>query len=181
LSEQPLASVNDTTSIAKWLQRNYDQQRDYLLERYYWKFALKRELLAADPVAPAWYWQYRYAIPADCLRLIPPTENGQWNGTPISFEQESGYLLCNVEGGLRFRYISRVTQEGLFSNGFCECLSLRLAYKMAHRMTGKQSMVAEITGLYREAMAEVKDAEAVQVASEAYYNTDILDDRVDYG
>jgi hypothetical protein len=180
LREQPLASVNDTAATAKWLGRNYDQQRDFLMERYLWKFALTRAAIAADSTAPAWQWAYRYLLPTDSLRFVPPTYNGEWGGTPIPFEEESGYLMCNVAGPLRLRYILRTTNEGLFSNGFCECLSLRLAMRMAHWMTGKQSMVQQIQELYKDTLAQVVQTHAVQVASVAYYDDDILSERSAY-
>lgn len=180
LREQPLSSVDDTTATALWMKRNYDQQRDYLMERYLWKFALNRVELPADSTAPAWQWDYRYLLPTDSLRYVPPTYNGEWNGTPIPFEEESGYLLCDTPGPLRLRYIKRTTNEGLFSNGFCESLSLRLAFRMAHWMTGKQSMMQQIQGNYKETLAEVIQTHAVQVASEQYYDDDILALRSSY-
>lgn len=180
LREQPLAATTDTSATAKWLARNYDQQRDYLMERYLWKFALTRAQLAADPVAPAWDWDYRYLLPTDSLRFVPPTYDGSWGGTPIPFEEESGYLMCDTAGPLRLRYILRTTNEGLFSNGFCECLSLRLAMRMAHWITGKQSMFQQIQGLYAATLSEVVQTHAVQVASVAYYDDDILGQRGDY-
>jgi hypothetical protein len=180
LREQPIASVDDRTPAAKWLGRNYDQQRDYLMERYLWKFAVERVELAADPTAPTWGWAFRYLIPTGALRIIPPTFDGSWNGRPIPFEQESGYLLCDVPGPLRLRYINRLTNEGLFSNGYCEVLSIRLAMRMAHWMTGKQSMAAELTQLYTVTLNEVKQTEAVQVAQDSYYDSDILTERASY-
>lgn len=180
LKERPLASVADTDATALWLARNYNQQRDYLLERYIWKFALTRASIAADGTAPLWDWQFRYAIPTDALRILPPTVNGAWDGVPIPFEQESGYILMNYAGPLRLRYINRITNEGTFSNGFCECLALRLAARMAHWLTGKQSMSDAVEAAYRETTSEVIRTEAVQVAQDHYYDTEILADRVTF-
>lgn len=180
LREQPLAAVTDNAATAKWLARNYDQQRDYLMERYLWKFAMQRVQLAADSTPPGYQWNYRYLLPTDSLRFVPPTYNGEMGGTPIPFEEESGYLLCDQVGPLRLRYIYRVTNEGLWSNGFCECLSLRLAVRMAHWLTGKQGMVQEIKSQYKDTLAEVVQTHAVQVASMAYYDDDILTQRSSY-
>lgn len=181
LREQPLAAVTDDDAVAQWLTRNYAQQRDYLLgNTYLWKFAVSRETLAADPTAPAWGWSTRYLIPTDALRIIPPTNNGAWDGTPIPFEQEDGYLLCDVTDGLRLRYIVRKTIEGEFTNGFCEVLAARLAARAAHWMTGKQSMAQELKQGYLGTLNEVKQVEAVQVAAEHYYDTAILSERIDY-
>lgn len=180
LREQPLSAVTDNTATAKLLARNYDQQRDFLMERYLWKFAMQRASLPADSTPPAYQWNYRYLLPTDCLRFVPPTYNGEMGGTPIPFEEEAGYLLCDQVGPLRLRYILRVTNEGLWSNGFCECLSLRLAMRIAHWITGKQSMVQQIQTLYKETLSEVIQTHAVQVASMAYYDDDILTQRSSY-
>jgi len=173
LREQPLSSVDDNVAAAKWLSRNYDQQRDYLLERTLWKFALDRASIAADATAPAWGWTYRYLMPTDMVRLVPPTCDGAWMGTPIMYEMESGYLMCDVAGPLRIRYIKRITNEGTFTNGFCEVLALRLARRMAHWMTGKQSYVQQIDAMLKEAWVEVRDMEAFQVAGGTYYDDDL--------
>lgn len=178
LKEQPLASIADSTVPARWLTRNYDQQRDYLLQNtYLWKFALDRVQVPADGTSPEWGWSYRYLMPTDCLRIVPPTANGEWDGTPIPFEEENGYLLCNAAPPLRLRYIKRVTNEGLFSNGFCEVLSIRLALRMAHWMTGKQGMVATLQSTFTDTLKDVKTSAAFQVAQDHYYDTDILTER----
>lgn len=180
LHEAPLASTSDTGAVALWLSRNYGQARDFMLGRYYWKFAMKRASIAADATSPEWGWLNRYALPADIIRLVPPTEDGEWNGTPIRYEQEGNYLLCDWTGALRLRWVARIEQEGLWSNDFCQVMQQRLALGMAHWLTGKQSMVSELKDTLKETLAEVKQVAAVQVAQETYYDTDILLQRIDY-
>lgn len=173
LKEQPLASTADTAAPAKWLNRNYDQQRDFLMEAMLWKFALTRADVAVEATAPAWGWTYKYILPTDCMRIVPPTYNGVWMGTPIPYETEEGLLLMNQPGPLRLRYIKRITNEGLFTNGFVEVLSLRMARKMAHWMTGKASMIESINKQLEETVDIVRTTEAVQLAGGKYYDDDI--------
>jgi hypothetical protein len=181
LNEQPVSSTSDTLAPAKWLARNYDQQRDYLLARYYWKFAMTRTLVPEDPTAPDWQWSNRYAIPENCLRYVPPTYDGQWNGTPIPFEEENNYILCNVAGGLRLRHVQRVDQEGLFAVDFSETLSIRLALKLSGWLTGKASFTQQLDEMFRITLADAKTTGAIMVAQDNYYDTDILSERVSYG
>lgn len=180
LREQPLSATTDTAPPAKWLSRNYDQQRDFLMESMLWKFAMTRANVAAEATTPAWGWSYQFILPTECLRIIPPTVNGQWMGTPLPYETENGRLLMNIPGPLPLRYIQRITNEGLMSNGFLEVLSLRLARKMAHWMTGKQSMVETIKDQLTETLEVVRTTEAVQVAGGTYYDTDVADDRENF-
>lgn len=180
LNEQPISSASDTSKSAQWLTRNFEQQRDYLLERYFWKFALTRKQLPADPDPPEWGWSYRYLVPTDALRLAPLTADGEWNGVPLIFEREGQYILCDVPDGLKLRYVSRVTEDGLLSNGFIECLTLRLSMMMAHWITGKQSMTQQLQQMYQATLSETIQTEAVQVATEDYYDDDILTWRTDF-
>jgi hypothetical protein len=147
------------------------------MESMLWKFALARQNVAADGTAPAWGWSYQYEMPSDMIRLIPPTENGEWMGTPLRYEQENSKLLMNIAGPLRLRYVKRITNEGLFTNGFVEVLSLKMARKMAHWITGKASMVESIKNQMLEVLDIVRTTEAVQVAGGTYYNTDAADER----
>lgn len=177
LKEQPLASVSDAKATALWLARNYDQQRDFLMESMLWKFALTRASIAADGTAPSWGWTYQYTAPTDCMRIIPPTYQGKWMGTPIPYESENSKIMMNVAGPLYLRYITRITNEGLFTNGFVEMLSLRLARKLAHWMTGKASMIEAIDKQLQETVDIVRTTEAVQLAGGRYYDDDIAQER----
>lgn len=177
LKEQPLASVSDAKATALWLARNYDQQRDFLMESMLWKFALTRASIAADGTAPSWGWTYQYTAPTDCMRIIPPTYSGIWMGTPIPYESENSKIMMNVAGPLYLRYITRITNEGLFTNGFVEVLSLRLARKLAHWMTGKASMIESIDTQLKETLDIVRTTEAVQLAGGRYYDDDIAQER----
>lgn len=174
IEEQPVSSDQDTSFSARWLARNYPQKRDYMLGRYLWKFARKRVILAPETAAPAWEWLYAYRLPADCIRLVPPTYDGSWNGTPIPFEEEEGLLLCDQPTSLRLRYVARIDEEGLWSNDFVAVMELYLALCMAHRITGKQSFVERLDVQLKETLREVKDVAAGQVAQEKYYDSDVL-------
>lgn len=185
LREQPLESTASTDPTALWLARNYDQKRDYLLERANWKFGVARATIAASSAAPAWGWSKSYKVPSTWLRVIPPTEDGSWMGTPIPYEIETDAdgdvaILCNVTSPLRARGILRVTLEGRFSNGFCEVLGALLARDMAHWVTGKQSMRETLDKEYKELLADVTRTEAIQLADGMYYDTDIGDMRESY-
>jgi hypothetical protein len=181
LKENPLASIDDalTDSVGKWLQRNYDQRRDYMLGRYWWKFAMTRVELASAGT-PAWGWSNKFALPADCIRFVPPTYSGEWNGIPIPFEEEGGEILCDKDGALRLRYVRRVQEEGLWSNDFCEVMAQSLAYSMAHWLTGKQSMVQQLGQQLEATIAEVRKVGGMQTAPESYYDSNILDERSSY-
>ena len=180
LKEMPVASTSDQSPVAAYLSRNYNQQRDYLLERANWKFAITRALIPASTQVPAWGWSYLYSLPTDCLKPLQPTYDGTFMGTPIPYEIESDAngvvsILMSVNAPLRLRYVRRVTNEGLFSNGFAELLATRLAGKMAHWMTGKATMADNLAREYKQVFDDVTHTEALTLSGGTYYDTDIAD------
>src|SRR5262245_2849682 len=144
LKEETMSSINELSAPANWLNRNYGQQRDYLMSRHWWKFAMARASLAADPAPPSFGWSYRYLQPSDILRLYPLTFDGELNSAMINYEVEGPYILSDAVPQLKVRYIRRVTTEGEWSNLFCEVLSIRCACKMAHWMTGKRELLSDL-------------------------------------
>lgn len=182
LQEAPLSSLVDNDPFCRWLQRNYDQTRDYVMGRYIWKFAKTRAQIAAEATAPAFGWAYQYIMPNDMIRLLPLTSNGVWMGTPIPYELEGNaggdqVVLCDVVGPLKVHYITRITNEGKFTNDFCEVLAIRLARRMAHWATGKNSFVQTLDAMMKETMEEVRQTEAFQTIGGQYYDDDIASSR----
>lgn len=174
LKEEAMTSIGEITAPAQWLNRNYNQQRDYLMSRHWWKFAMSRVSIASDPTPPTFGWSYRYAQPTDILRLYPLTADGELNSPQIDYEIEGSYILTNAVPQLKVRYIRRETTEGNWSNLFCEVLAARLATKMAHWMTGKENMVTTLSALYREELDSAVLLDCLQAHGQDYYDDDII-------
>jgi hypothetical protein len=52
LEEEPILSQSDNRAAVRWMNRNYGQTRDELLESHPWKFALRRAVLNAEAEQP---------------------------------------------------------------------------------------------------------------------------------
>ena len=110
--------------------------RDPLLEMHPWKFATRRTLLAQlDETFTS--WQYVYAEPNNCLRVLSVLPEGYTNDISdgVEFEQESDstdqvMILTNTPVAT-VRFISRVTNPARFSPLFVDCLSWLLASYVA--------------------------------------------------
>jgi hypothetical protein len=139
LTQETVLSPSDDTAITRWLNRNYAQQRDVLLSRHPWNFAVTRAQLAALDSTPSFEWLYHYNLPSDCLRLLQITTDGYRDSPEVPHVVESGKILTDKSGPLRVRYIRRVTVETQFTNVFADVLAEVLAARMAHWMTGKAS------------------------------------------
>lgn len=155
LDDLPVADLDEDTPIGRFLKRNFWRVYDEVLYSYPWSFAKKRAVVTRDGTAPAFGWLYRYQLPADCVRPLPPKSGGVWGNLPVQHEIEGGYLLCNFEGPLNFQYISRETNTGLWNPFFSRIVAMQLAVYAAQNITGKIGYVEKAKGLLDDAWAKV--------------------------
>lgn len=165
LKEGPIGSIDDARPTAEWLKRNFAQSRNALLEETEWNFAIKRVSLPADATGPDFGWSYSYTLPADCVRVIPLTANGEDEGDPIPHSVEGGKILTDRAAPLKLRYVFRTEDYARYPATFIDALSARLATKMAHWLTGKSNYVTIAQGLYNDAMRRAWLSDAVQGTS----------------
>lgn len=127
---------SDGSAQADAAARVYSQIRDWLLERFAWKFALRRATLALRSGVTVGSWDYVYAEPSNCLRLLsilPGTYTSDDDGVEYDTETASdgqGIILTDATDAVA-RFIVRVTDPGKFSPGFTEALSWYLAASLA--------------------------------------------------
>lgn len=162
LEEAPVTSLADGKPTTNWLNRNYETARDAELRRHPWNFALARTRLAADAGAPAFGWARRFTLPADCLAVTPLTAEGRQNGALVPYEVEGDKVLSDATAPLPLRYVARITDEARFDPLFVEVLVSKLAFKMAHWLTGKRSFAERALTLYQDALAAARLADALE-------------------
>lgn len=130
---QRIASITDGSALAKAALAVWDDDRDECLAEYPWKFAIGRAQIAADVTAPAFQYDFRYELPGDCLRWLPPApgDDDYFKG-----EQEGRFLLSSAEAPLNIRYIRRIEDLSQWSTGFITVIAHRLALDMCEAATG---------------------------------------------
>lgn len=127
---------SDGSVQADHAARTYAQTRDWLLERFSWKFALRRATLAERSDIDISSWLHVYAEPATCIRLLTILPTGYASDDQgMEFDTETdedgaGIILTNAEDATA-RFIARVTDPARFSPGFTETFSWALAAVLA--------------------------------------------------
>jgi len=156
LSEQLIANENENSKVARYAKINYDDTRDWLLKRFTWNFATRRRTLNRSD-SPDWGFQYAYALPEDCLRVVKTRDQIENPEDPEPWKIESRVLLTDAaECGIV--YIRRVDREGEFDPMFVEVMKARLAYVLAPSFSEEQGKIESIYNLYQ---ARVKEARSV--------------------
>lgn len=150
----PITSLGQQTTEARLLNSLYTPTRDQLLTSHPWNFATKRVTLAADADAPTFGWGYRFALPADCLRVL---------GTDLDSEDkwkiENGFLLSD-SSSVSIKYISKITTEATFSINFCEALAYKLASKIAYPLVQSSTLAKSLFDLYVTHLRDARSMDA---------------------
>jgi len=174
LAEESILTTTDDKAVARWLNRNYPLQRDVLLQRHTWNFAITRQVLAASTTKPLFEWRYQYLLPDDCLRCLPLTTDGARNSPPVPFIVEGQYIMTNAGAPLRLRYISRATNPALFSMVFIDLLVQILAANFAYWITGKASFAKQLLDIASSSFIEAARIDSLEGLPEEPYDDEII-------
>lgn len=143
-------SPSDGSTQADHAERFYAHIRDALLERFAWKFALRRATLAerADIAIPS--WDHVYDEPNDCLRLLAIlpgsyTADNQGAAFDTETDEDGAKIILTSAADATARFIARVEDTSKFSPSFIETLSWLLAAALAGPIikgeTGRQEAI----------------------------------------
>lgn len=145
--DRAIASMGEQTKDARVFTRVYDRVRDLVLAEHDWPFALSAQALAPSAEAPLPGWGYRYAVPAECLRLVAVTGERGVRGLlagasdgRMAFETCSGAQetdLVTDQAEAYALYVQRVTDTGRYPPLFGQALSCRLAIEVAPALAGE--------------------------------------------
>jgi hypothetical protein len=121
----------ESTPVARALRDLYEPTLEKVLRSHPWNFAIRREDLAASATAPNHGWDYAYPLPSTCVRFLDIWgDEDQYN--PITeFAIEGRDILCNIEGGISVRYVSRDIPVAEFDPEFVDAFTLLLASRLA--------------------------------------------------
>lgn len=157
-----ITALSDDSRNARAVGFAYEHIRDRELRAYVWSFAKKRVVLAPLVDAPAFDFNYAFALPSDYLRAIPPAQtNIDWR-----FETQDGVrvLLTNDGDAVNFLYIARVEDPTLYDPLFVDALAAKLAWHLCEEITQSNEKKKDAQAEYRAAIAEARRTNALENA-----------------
>lgn len=171
LGADRIMSLDDDIKPAREIKAVFDIRRDYLLRAYNWNFSIKRALLTALTSEPEWGYTLEYQLPSDCLRVLQV--NDTWNipgysdfiGGPDEepYKIESTKIRSDIAAPLKLRYVSRITNAGLFDAMFIEVLAIDLAYQCCEAITQSNTKKDGLRGDKTEALMMAVRANAIEL------------------
>ncbi|RWC86752.1 MULTISPECIES: hypothetical protein [unclassified Mesorhizobium] len=169
LDEAPIDSLDQDVKAARLLNLHFDLAREAELTKHAWVFAILRATVVGSMTAGGdCGLNVAYELPADCLRPLPLTHNGEPDGVPISWRQEAGLIYCDQPGPLTIRYVANLTDPNDWDALFTEVLVAALAIKVAHPLTHKSGMIDIARSAYDRALDAAFNANAIQRGGRLY-------------
>jgi len=150
LGAKRITSLEDETDPARVLNDVYDRILDEVLAAYPWNFAIHRASLSQLSETPTYGYDYAYALPTSCLRVISVQDQEY-----TDWEQEDNKLLTN-EDSINVRYISREVDPTKYSSYFIQAFTARLAAEIAFPLTGDAGLANNKFEEYQLKLSQAK-------------------------
>jgi hypothetical protein len=163
LDEAPIDSLDQDIKAARLLNLHYDLTREAELTKYAWVFAILRSSVDGSVTGTGdCTLRYAYELPADCLRPLPLTYDGEPDGVPISWRQEADIIYSDQSSPRIIRYVANLTDPNDWDALFTDVLVAALAIKVAHPLTHKAGMIDIARAAYDRALDAAFNAQAIQ-------------------
>jgi hypothetical protein len=150
------------------MNRIFDQVRDAELRRSRWKFSLKRTQLIALVDAPNWGYTLQYPLPSDFMALVQVNDIyvRPLSKQNVPWALEGGLLLTNLPAPLKVRYVSQITNAGLFDPLFVEALACKLAMEAGETLTQSETKRGRAADEYKFALSEARRQDAIETVAD---------------
>ena len=158
-----VTSLSDGSDNASVLEDIYTETRDDLLSSHPWNFATKRVQLARISTAPAFEFDYAYALPSDWIRTVSVHDNDAGHGTVLyRAEQVAGQnAIVSSSDSVYLRYVSRVSDPNLMSSDFRRALALSLARDISVPLAASNTMYEQFTRESARALARARSSDGM--------------------
>jgi hypothetical protein len=153
IGDDRIMDILDDQENAKVLNSMYDTVLMAELRARVWNFSVKRAALPALASVPAFGFTNEFQLPADHLRLIQVGEiyvglslSDYVGMSEAEFQVEGRKILTDFPAPLNIRYVSLVTDPGLYDALFVEAFACKLAMECCERLTQsntKRQLAAE--------------------------------------
>jgi len=139
--DQEVKTLTDNTTVRRWCERFYGQDRQELLREIAPQWAREYgDLGLGDTVVDNNEWGYYFQLPVGMLKLIQVCDS---SGIGIPFKLFKNYLYANSQN-VRVEYIIDVVDTTIFDPLFIRALMCKMAVDIALPLTGKEAIRTQV-------------------------------------
>ena len=177
LGARPISSIQENSPGARAMNVAYQPVLLNELRQNFWRFSIKRIMLAASATPPIFGPANYYPLPGDYLMLAPQDTNVNPNSTGPSIQgttaprdwqvendgQGGLALVTNDPAPLRVRYVSSAVTEALFDVSFAEAFAGSLAMNTCEQLTQSNSKIATAQKFYETVMQQAQKRNCFEI------------------
>jgi hypothetical protein len=151
---EEITAIDEGTRGARLCNRHYAPTLNALLREGEWNFSIKRVVLAQDVTPPVSQYAYRYALPADFVKVVRLNECDS-----DEYRVEAGFIVTD-EGTATIEYVFQVTDENAFDPQFVDVFAQRLAAEVCYALTENNTLTEQCWRIYANklSMARTMDS-----------------------
>lgn len=164
-----IMALTDSVGAAGIAADVLTSERDDLLRAGVWNFAITRAQLGQLSTAPAFEWQFAYALPSDCERVVS-VHGDSATSTEIPYKIESiqqadsSYINAIVSNSnvIYLRYCRKITDPNLMTASFRQVLILRMAKIFAITLAKSNPLYQALDAEEQRAFRSAKSTDAIE-------------------
>ncbi len=160
LGAKSIVSLTEDSVNARAVNSAFEPIKLAELRKHPWSFAIKRAQLAASTTAPLFNRTKSFPLPSDCLRLLSPDPEVNFND--LDWQIEGRNIITNDDAPLDIRYVYDVTDPNVMDVLFREAFACRLAVELCEQLTQSNAKKADAAAMYDMAIAEARRANAIE-------------------
>ena len=161
LGEAPIISLQDNSAPAELCRSMYPVVRDAALEAHNWTFAVKWFDLPLATEPGLGYFQNRFPLPVDYLRVIS-VGNSPSRTTPYEIE---GNAIVSNDAKCLTKMVVQITDTFKFSPMFVHALSAFLAAELAIPIASSAQLQQQMFQMYGVKLTEAVSRDQIQGTS----------------
>jgi len=156
VGSQKISSLLDASDEAVACNTLFASERDSLLAKHAWRFAILRQGIGEDAMPPNFEFAHSYTLPAACVRPL--------SIDPVGYEWvvEGRSIVTNAPPPVSLRYVSRVTDVASWSEYYRKAFEALLAWRLCFALTGKESRADACKEWFKQEMMEARTNNAYE-------------------
>ena len=162
LGASSITALTENSKNARICNERYETVRDAVYRSHPWNCLVKRVQLAQNSTAPAIEYDYAYALPSDCLRVLKiHTGTNDSINSEIDYKLEGRNIVTN-EGTVYLIYIALITDPNEYDTYLQESISHQLAADIAYAVTNNATLANNYMTRADERLREARFIDATE-------------------
>ena len=171
LGVKRISTLSDNVESARVMTDLYEYIRDEMLSIHPWNFTIVySDTLAENATDPNFDFDYSYALPVGCLRVI------ELEDASDKFKRVGNNLFTDTEDP-KIKYITQITDTSQFSKSFVTAFAARLAAEAAYALTNSKTLQEKKFEEYGAKLSQAKSTDGQEGTLDKQEDSSWINDR----